>query len=49
MGYLSVKTMLAVLRGEKVPDKVDTGVGLVTPRNMNEPASSALLHPPVAD
>ncbi len=49
MGYLSVKTMVAVLRGEKVPAKVDTGVGLVTPQNMTEPANVALLHPPIAD
>jgi ribose transport system substrate-binding protein len=45
MGYLGVKTLVAVLRGEKVPATVDTGVGLVTPQNMNEPAQAALLHP----
>ena len=37
MGYLGVKTVVAVLRGEKVPALIDTGVGLVTPENMNEP------------
>jgi ribose transport system substrate-binding protein len=47
MGYLGVKTLVAVLRGEKVPASVDTGVGLVTPQNMNEPAQAALLHPAV--
>ena len=45
MGYLGVKTLVAVLRGEKVPALIDTGVGLVTPQNMNEPAQAALLHP----
>ena len=47
MGYLGVKTLVAVLRGEKVPASVDTGVGLVTPENMNNPAQAALLHPAV--
>jgi ribose transport system substrate-binding protein len=49
MGYLGVKTVVAVLRGEKVPATIDTGVGLVTPANMNDPAQSALLHPPAED
>jgi ribose transport system substrate-binding protein len=49
MGYLGVKTMVAVLRHEKVAAQVDTGVSLVTPENMGEPASAALLHPPVAE
>lgn len=30
MGYLGVKTIVAVLRGEKVPERIDTGVGFVT-------------------
>jgi ribose transport system substrate-binding protein len=47
MGYLGVKTLVAVLRGEKVPASVDTGVGLVTPENMRDPVQAALLHPPV--
>jgi len=46
MGYLGVQTIVAVLRGEKVPAMIDTGVGLATPENMNEPATNALLHPP---
>jgi ribose transport system substrate-binding protein len=49
MGYLGVKTLVAVLRHQKVDAQVDTGVGLATPENMNEPAQAALLHPPVAD
>jgi ribose transport system substrate-binding protein len=46
MGYLGVKTIVAVLRGEEVPKAIDTGVGLVTPETMNEPAMAALLNPP---
>jgi ribose transport system substrate-binding protein len=46
MGYLGVKTAVAVLRGQAVPSAIDTGVGLATPENMNEPAIAALLNPP---
>jgi len=49
MGYLGVKTVLAVLAGKTVPKMIDTGVGLVTPENMNEPANAALLHPAIAE
>ena len=47
MGYLGVKTAVAVLRGEKVAATVDTGVGFVTKANMNEPAIAELLNPPL--
>jgi ribose transport system substrate-binding protein len=47
MGYLGVKTAVAVLRHEKVPAAIDTGVGLVTRENMDEPAVAALIHPPL--
>jgi len=47
MGYLGVKTIVAVLQGKKVPPAIDTGVGLATPENMNTPAIAALLHPPI--
>jgi ribose transport system substrate-binding protein len=47
MGYLGVKTAVAVLRGEKVQPVVDTGVGFVTKANMNEPAIAELLNPPL--
>ena len=49
MGYLGVMTAVKVIHGEKVPAQVDTGVGLVTPENMNEPAMADLLNPPIAD
>ena len=49
MGYLGVKTIVAVLRGEKVAAKIDTGVGLVTPENRSEPEMAQLLHPSLED
>jgi ribose transport system substrate-binding protein len=48
MGYLGVKTVVAVLRGEKVEPVIDTGVGFVTKDNMNEPAMADLVNPPLA-
>ncbi|MSU70485.1 MAG: sugar ABC transporter substrate-binding protein [Opitutaceae bacterium] len=48
MGYLGVKTIVAVLRGEKVAPVIDTGVGFVTSENMNQPAIAELLNPPLA-
>jgi ribose transport system substrate-binding protein len=49
MGYLGVMTAVAVLRHEKVPASIDTGVGLVTRENMDEPEISALIHPPLSE
>ncbi|HEX2853220.1 MAG TPA: substrate-binding domain-containing protein [Opitutaceae bacterium] len=48
MGYLGVKTVVAVIRGEKVAPVIDTGVGFVTKENMNEPAIAELMNPPLA-
>ncbi|MEO5367079.1 MAG: substrate-binding domain-containing protein [Magnetococcus sp. WYHC-3] len=45
MGYLGVKTLVAHLRGEKVEKRVDTGVGLVTRENMEQPEIKELLSP----
>ncbi|MDB6128147.1 MAG: Sugar transporter substrate-binding protein, partial [Verrucomicrobia bacterium] len=47
MGYLGVTTVVASLRGEKVEKVIDTGCGLVTRENMDEPAIAELLHPPL--
>ena len=47
MGYLGLKTIVAVLRGEKVPDRIDTGVGFVTKENFNNPAMADIVHPPL--
>ncbi len=47
MGYLGVKTAVAVLRGEKVEPMIDTGVGFVTKDNMNDPDVAELVNPPL--
>jgi ribose transport system substrate-binding protein len=47
MGYLGVVTAVKHLRGEKVEKRVDTGVVLVTPENMNQPEIKDLLYPPL--
>jgi ribose transport system substrate-binding protein len=45
MGYLGVKTMVAHLKGEKVERRIDTGVHMVTPENMDEPEMKELVAP----
>jgi ribose transport system substrate-binding protein len=45
MGYLGVKTMVAHLKGEKVDARIDTGVRLVTQKEMDTPDARELLHP----
>jgi ribose transport system substrate-binding protein len=47
MGYLGVVTAVKHLRGEKVDKRIDTGVVLVTPENMNQVEIKDLLHPPL--
>jgi ribose transport system substrate-binding protein len=47
MAYLGVKTMVSHIRGEKVPERVDTGVTLVTRDNMNDPKIAELLRPDI--
>ncbi|HEX3719246.1 MAG TPA: substrate-binding domain-containing protein [Verrucomicrobiae bacterium] len=47
MGYLSVKTIVQHLEGQKVERRIDTGVVLVTPENMNQPEIKDLLQPPI--
>jgi ribose transport system substrate-binding protein len=46
MGELGVKTMMRHLLGKPVEKLVDTGVFLVTPKNMDDPASKDLIRPP---
>ena len=45
MGYLAVKTLVSHIKGEKVEQRIDTGVHLATSQNMNEPAMKELLKP----
>ncbi|HZZ20251.1 MAG TPA: substrate-binding domain-containing protein [Opitutaceae bacterium] len=49
MGYLGVMTAVDVLHHKKVDTSIDTGVGLVTKETMDDPAISALIHPPLAE
>ena len=45
MGYRSVRTAVAHLRGEPYEKTVDTGVFLATPENMDDPKIRKLLSP----
>lgn len=45
MGYIAVKTAKKVIEGEPVAKRIDTGVTMVTPENMEEPAIKTLLYP----
>jgi ribose transport system substrate-binding protein len=47
MGELGVKTLLDHLRGKQIEKRVDTGVTLITPGNLDAPESQQLLHPPL--
>jgi ribose transport system substrate-binding protein len=47
MGYLGVKTMVAVLQGRKVPPVIDTGVGFVTKENFDSPEMADIVNPPL--
>jgi ribose transport system substrate-binding protein len=48
MGYLGVKTMVDHLQGKPVERRIDTGVTLVTPQNLDAPEVKDLVNPPVA-
>lgn len=45
MGYLGVKTMVDHLQGRAVEKRVDTGVWLITPENLDSSETQQLLHP----
>ena len=45
IGYLAVKTMVGHLRGEKVPERIDTGSTLITKGNLDRPEIRELLSP----
>lgn len=45
IGYLSVKTISAIVRGEKVDKRIDTGAKLVTKENLDAPDVKELLAP----
>lgn len=47
MGYLGVMTMAAHLAGEPVEKRIDTGVAMVTPENLDTPETQELINPPI--
>jgi len=47
MGYLGVRTIVESLQGKSVEKRVDTGVTVITPDNLDAPDAQALLHPPL--
>jgi ribose transport system substrate-binding protein len=47
MGYLGVKAIVDHLQGKPVQKRIDTGVTLVSPDNMNDPEIQELLYPPL--
>lgn len=49
MGHLGVKTALDHAAGVEVPQRVDTGVALVTPATIDDPRLQLLLNPPIAE
>ncbi len=48
MGYLGVETMVKHLRGEKVESRIDTGVAVVTSKNLATPDIQRMLRPQAA-
>ncbi len=47
MGYKGVMTMVEHLQGKPVQKRIDTGVMIVTPENMEQPEAKELLYPPL--
>lgn len=47
MGELGVKTLVDHLMGKPAEKRVDTGVTLITPANVDTPDAQTLLHPPL--
>ena len=47
MGYLGVKTIIDSLKGKNVEKRLDTGVVVITPENLDARDSQTLLHPPL--
>jgi len=47
MGYLGVRTMVESLQGKVVEKRIDTGVTMITPENLDVKDTQTLLHPPL--
>jgi ribose transport system substrate-binding protein len=48
MGYLALQMSNARIKGQPVESRIDTGVHVATPDNMEQPDIHALLHPDLA-
>ena len=48
MGKLAIETIVDHLNGKIVPKRIDTGVTLVTPENIDDPGIRVLVNPPFA-
>jgi ribose transport system substrate-binding protein len=46
MGYLGLRTMVDSLQGKSVAKTIDTGVTMITPNNLDDAETQALLRPP---
>src|SRR5881628_2196862 len=47
MGYLGVRTIVESSQGKTVEKRIDTGVIMITPDNLDAAETQALLHPPL--
>ncbi len=47
MGYLGVRTMVESLQGRIVDKRIDTGVAMITPDNLDAKDTQTLLYPPL--
>lgn len=47
MGYLGVKTMVEHLQGKPIKPRIDTGVTMITPANLDAAETQEILHPPL--
>ena len=47
MGYLGVRTLVEHLQGKTVEKRIDTGVTMITPDNLDAAETQSLLHPPL--
>ncbi len=47
MGYLGVKTMVDHLQGKAIERRMDTGVTMITPENLDAADTQEILHPPI--
>jgi ribose transport system substrate-binding protein len=45
MGELGVTTLINHIRGKQQDSRIDTGVAVVTPANIDEPAMKSLIAP----